>query len=202
VADTVEDVVARNLRRLRTARGWTQSDLALRMRGAGFANWRANRVTQVETQRRAVSLAELLMLSWVLGEPLARFVDGAGDVELPGGQAVALKDVQAIVAGDITGTGEPPRVSPGAPADELRRIARQLDLPVDVLEFLARSLYGHGFMEERDARTGDVTGMDKRSAQTKRGLATRTIAAELAGFLRGEGARERLHQGYLAATGG
>jgi transcriptional regulator with XRE-family HTH domain len=195
----LEDVIARNVARLRAARGWTQADLALRMRGLGFTNWQANRAAQIETLRRPVTLAEVLMLSWLFGEPLSALFDGDGLADLGHGATADLAAIRAIITGDVT--AELPEADPGADTGELRRIARNLGLSPDVLNWLAHSIYGRDFFAERDHRAGDTSGMGKRSVQTKRGNITRTMTAELAGVIRAQG-MDRVQRGYQAATGG
>src|SRR5450759_1906816 len=74
---------------------------------------------------------------------------------------------------------------------ELRKMATKLGLssPED-LDALARTLFGQAFHTEREARLGDVSGLSKRSAQTKRGHVSRALLADVEKYL-GEG-QERL----------
>jgi hypothetical protein len=71
--------------------------------------------------------------------------------------------------------------------EEIRKIAKKLDLTPAVLQFICRRKWRHGFIVERDMRAGDLTGLSKRSAQTKRGHVTRALSAELAADIERDG---------------
>jgi transcriptional regulator with XRE-family HTH domain len=201
VPDKIEHLIARNVIDLRNDRGWTQSELASRMRGAGFSNWQQNRVTQIETMRRPVALLEVIVLSWVFGVPLARLFQGDGDVEFPDGESVPLGRLQALVMGDVPSVRPVPWAHEGPATDELRKIAKQLDLPVHVVDWLATSVYKRPFIEEREVRLGDVSGLAKRSVQTKRGNVTRIMIGELSGYIMAQGGPGNMWRTYLASTG-
>lgn len=177
----LEHVMARAMIRLRTERGWTQADLAIRMQAAGCP-WTINRVTQLETLRRRVSLFEAVTLSWVFDVPIADLFAGNEDVETPDGGSAPLSDIRAAMSGQ--------NVRPQIDAlvlrpesvvnEETRKIASRLRVTPRELEQAARARFGRSFVEERDGRLGDTNGLPKRSVQTKRGHISRTLITEIA----------------------
>lgn len=193
----LEHVIARAMAELRLERGWTQADLAWRMSAMGL-NWGPNRVTQLETLRRPVSLFEVAALSWVFEVPVTDLVPGEQDIEAPDGKTVVpLSHVRAALTGDASVQRKEREASERQKSyvDELRRIAKGLDVEPRMLEWLSRRLFDRSFVDEREARIGDVSGMGKQSIRTKRGHATRAMTSEIRRHLESEGA-EKLHQEY------
>lgn len=191
----LEHVVALNMARLRVDRGWSQSDLAWRMRANG-CDWTLNRVTQTETLRRPVTLQEVVSLAWVFEVPMAELVAGDNSAEFPDGRAVSLDDIRRAITGD-TSTQTHSREHRERLFDrgEIRKMAKSLEVTPELLDWLARRLYGHSFVQERNERAGDLTGLPKRSAQTKRGHATRALVDEVRAYLDREG-RDHLAEAY------
>jgi transcriptional regulator with XRE-family HTH domain len=187
----LEHVIARNVAERRTDRGWTQADLAREMHTWGFT-WATNRVAQVETLRRPVSLLEVIGLAMVFDLPVQRLLDGDDQIALPDGREFPLAWLRKAVI-----EGQPKtrfsifspqyHLAVEAEYQDLRRMATKLGLsaPED-LDALARTLFGQAFHSEREARLGDVSGLSKRSAQTKRGHVSRALLAEVDEYL-GEG---------------
>ncbi|WP_433465797.1 helix-turn-helix domain-containing protein [Spirillospora sp. CA-128828] len=181
----IEHLIGRNLAELRRERGWKQSDLAWRMQTMGF-KWTPNHVTQIETHRRAVSLLEVTALSWVFEVPILRFLSGTEDIEMPDEKTVVpLTHVRAALSGDVS-------VQQQARADsdversnleEVRKIARTLEIEPRMLDWLAREMFDRPFSEERDARAGDLSYLPERSARSKRGHMSRTMTAEVRDFI-------------------
>jgi transcriptional regulator with XRE-family HTH domain len=173
----IEHVIARNVAELRAQQDATQHDLAERMRVAGFG-WQSNRVAQIETLRRPVSLLEVVGLSRVFGVTVARLLAGDDEIELPSGKTMPLLAVRDAL---LTEPEALPDLTPdeserrSAGHDDLRKLAKSLDLDVNDLQVLSYRMWGWGFWYERARRLGDVSGLNKRSAQTKRGHITRQI---------------------------
>lgn len=94
----LEHVIARNMAEMRLERGWTQADLARRVSAFGL-RWTPNRVTQLETLRRPVSLFEITALAWTFAVPLPRLLGGDDLVKLPAGGTVPLSRFRAAFAG-------------------------------------------------------------------------------------------------------
>lgn len=210
----LEHVIARTVAEMRTDRGWTQAQLAFEMRARGFM-WATNRVAQLETLRRPVSLLEVIALAMVFNVPVKRLLDGDDWIALPDGGQVSLFVLREALTGDV-----PPltrSVMSDASArdqedhlvdfEDLRKMAAKLglDVPSD-LEAFAYRIFGLGFQNERARRLGDVSGLSKRSAQTKRGHVSRALLAEIADYL-GEGQQRldrinALHTTTEATEGG
>ena len=184
----LEHVIARNVTELRTDHGWTQADLAREMRAWGFT-WATNRVTQLETLRRPVSLLEVIGLAMVFDLPVQRLLDGEDKIALPDGRPFPLAWLRKAVIEGRPKTRFPifsaqHHLAGEADYQELRRMAAKLGLstPED-LDALARTLFGQPFHNEREARLGDITGLSKRSAQTKRGHVSRALLADVEKYL-------------------
>lgn len=166
---------------LRNERGWTQADLAWRMKVMG-CNWTANRVTQVETLRGKVSLYEVVALTWLFEVPMTRLLAGDDNVEFPNGEgSVYLGKVRAALTGDnsIQVTARDQSQVWRQDMEEIRKIAKGLGIFAGMLDWIAREKWGHAFTVERDERAGDVSGLPKRAASAKRGHATRAMIAEV-----------------------
>lgn len=69
----IRNIVGLEIRRIREAKGWSQSDLA---RSLQLAGWDVDRtvLTKIELRRRCVTDYELLILAKVLGATLDAFV--------------------------------------------------------------------------------------------------------------------------------
>jgi len=195
----LEHVIARAMAELRLEKGWTQADLARRMTEVGLS-WTPNRVTQLETLRRPVSLYEVAALSWVFEVPVTRLLPGYDRIEAPDGKTVIpLADIRASLAGHkVVHVPGRVRTVVGGYDDEIRKVAQRLDLEPRMLDWLARRLYGRTFIEEREARLGpDIADLPKQSARTKRGHITRTLITDVSRLL-DETGREALLEEFMA----
>ena len=74
---TIDEVVGRRILKLRTEEGWSQDEVARRMRENGFKDWTRSVVAAIENGGRRVGLGELVGLSIVFWEPLAALVGPA-----------------------------------------------------------------------------------------------------------------------------
>ena len=195
-AVALEHAVARNIRDLRVAREWSQADLASYMRVNGFP-WQPNRVAQVETLRRPVTTLELAGLTWVFGVPVTDLLAGDDDVTLPDGGSVPLTRIREALSGAVGRTVNRTTVrrpsGAGQTDEEVRKIAARLSVSTPLVNWLAQRMWGQSFAAERDRRAGDLTGLSSRSAQTKRGHATRALISEASAYLdeHGRAALER-----------
>lgn len=201
----LEHVIARNVAELRNKRGTTQPQLAEMMRTVGFG-WQSNRVAQIETLRRPVSLLEVVGLSRVFGVTVSRLLAGDDEIDLPSGITMPLADVRGALLTDYEGElVSAVREMAGRHAtarDELRKVAKGLGLEVNDLEALAYRLWGRSFLDERERRLGDVLGLSKRSAQTKRGHVTRGLLADANAYLgQGQQRVDRLNEVRAAEFG-
>ena len=184
----LEHVMARNVAELRTEHGWTQAELAREMHDWGFT-WATNRVAQLETLRRPVSLLEVIGLAMVFDLPVERLLAGDDKIALPDGREFFLAWVRKALTEGRPKTSysifsAQHHLAVEADYQELRKMASKLGLstPED-LDALARTLFGQAFHTEREARLGDITGLSKRSAQTKRGHVSRELLAAVKEYL-------------------
>ncbi len=189
MSSRLEHVIARNVAELRAEHNATQPDLAGRMRANGFG-WSTNRVAQIETLRRPVSLLEVVGLARVFFVPVSRLLAGDDDVDLPSGATWPLAVVRDALAGksrvEIRPATKQELDAYRADSEDLRKMAAKLGLRSKDLDTLAYRVFGQSFRAEREARTGDVSGLSKRSAQTKRGHVSRALLAAVEDYL-GEG---------------
>ena len=182
----LEHVIARNVAELRTERGVTQADVALEMREYGFT-WQSNRVAQIETLYRTVSLIDVIGLAWVFHVPVSRLFGGDDneDITLPNGRLIKLWFLRESLT-DANADPKPMRyfVDVHTAVAEGVKMSTKLGLHSALdLDTLAQRVFGKSFQAEREARLGDVTGLSKRSAQTKRGHVSRALLAELDDYL-------------------
>lgn len=200
----LEHVIARNVAELREEHGATQSELAAKMRANGF-NWQTNRVAQLETLRRPVSLLEVVGLSYVFGVDVGRLLAGGEDVDLPDGSTLPLERVRNALAGK----GPAFTIREATPeelqehktsVDDLRKIAKRLSVPPNVVDAAAYRVFGQSLRAEREQRLGDVSGLSAGAAQTKRGHVTRGLVAALDEWLQA-GGREQLESDIAKARG-
>jgi hypothetical protein len=209
----LEHVIARNVAELRAERspawlprltpgpGSTQTDLAEAMCMVGF-RWQANRVAQIETLRRPVSLLEVVGLSRAFGVPVSRLLSGEDEIDLPTGISVPLAAIRAALAGEPVSPDEwQVAERRNAARDELRKVAKRLDLDWQDLQRVSYDMWQLPFFTAREKNLGDVSGLSKRSAQTKRGHVTRALLAEMADFL-GEGQQRLDILEEIRTTGG
>ena len=156
------------------------------MRANGFT-WSTNRVAQIETLHRPVSLLEVVGLSAVFFVPVSRLLAGDDEIDLPSGDTWPLSVVREALAGPVNGVG-PVEIHAAtkqeledyrASGEDLRKMAAKLGLRTEDLDALAYRVFGQSFRAEREARTGDVSSLTKRSAQTKRGHVSRALLAAI-----------------------
>lgn len=182
----IEHVIARNVTELRAERGTTQTDVAEAMRRIGF-RWQANRVAQIETLRRPVALVEVVGLARVFGVPVFRLLSGEGEIDLPTGTTAPLAAIRAALAGEPISPEEwQVAERRNAARDELGKVGKRVDLGWEDLQRVSYAMWKMPFFTARELNLGDVSGLSKRSVQTKRGHVTRALLAEISNFL-GEG---------------
>ena len=82
-----EQIAARQLRLLRQGRGWSQLDVAEKMRAYGY-QWSQATVTRLEAATRPIRLNELTDLAALYGAPVAQFLESGA----PGGDLADLEE--------------------------------------------------------------------------------------------------------------
>jgi transcriptional regulator with XRE-family HTH domain len=97
----LERLLAGRLRELRTALGWSQREVAIRMRAFGF-DWSQTNVSKIEAGTRGVRVNEAAAFALLFDVPLGELLDAAG----PGPQAAVGETERAIrerIAAEILG---------------------------------------------------------------------------------------------------
>jgi transcriptional regulator with XRE-family HTH domain len=191
-------VVGRNCKRIRSAIGVTQDELAERARLVGL-RWTASAVGDFEAGRSAPSFATVLAVGMALqialedtaeqrnetpqwGVTLADLLEGDGSVALTDRMAVPTRLLAAACRGQIFAFADPRstreffadagKVIPLGGLTE-HRLAKRLGMSTFVLASLSAELWQHTFSEERDRRAGPDAN------QQKRGRVSRELRAEL-----------------------
>ncbi|SER80239.1 Helix-turn-helix domain-containing protein [Pedococcus cremeus] len=144
-----EERFTANLRRLREAKGWSQNELATRMRGRGWESFRQTTVSRLEKGEQSVRIGEARALADLLGVT----VDDMALTESAEAQAIAElraaieECTKALDRIDTYGQYLPQAqadvrrliaTTPNAPAD-LRAVAQSV-LTADPLTTLTRAL--------------------------------------------------------------
>jgi transcriptional regulator with XRE-family HTH domain len=92
------EVIGRNIRRIREASGWSQDQLAARLRQGGFDMTRSS-VAALERAGRSFDVAELLLLCMALTSTPEELLAGDGPVRITEAAEVDLKSLRRAVAG-------------------------------------------------------------------------------------------------------
>ena len=103
-APTAEALAGRLLRLLRESRGWSQKQVAERMRAYGYS-WNQSTITRIESASRPLRLNELADLAILFGVPVAQLLerdpllgeeDGVEDLDR---EIIRLKEERAHLVG-------------------------------------------------------------------------------------------------------
>jgi hypothetical protein len=188
---TLEELIGRNVERLRTAAGARQEDVAAAAKAHGLT-WGRSSVANLEAGRAATSAVEFMLLPSIMraatGQPTA-LADLLAPVD---GKAttVDLTDVIAVKASTLAlsltagAAGIPLRaLQVVADADEAtQKAARKLGITPEQAAAVALKLWGRRLSDVRDARAAARTpkGASPRSVQAIRGQVSRELIAELA----------------------
>ncbi|MGO9298410.1 MAG: helix-turn-helix domain-containing protein [Streptosporangiaceae bacterium] len=110
------DVLARNVRIARAARGIGQQELAARMRTLGYDAWLHQTVGNVERGKRRIIAEEVLGLAFALETSVGALLDPSRDdrlIALPAGHLVTvgtvLRSVRHFNDGMVSWDGDEPR---------------------------------------------------------------------------------------------
>jgi hypothetical protein len=187
--DELDAALARRLRAALENQGLRREDIAQLMTGLGF-RWTGNTVTQVITDRRALSVLELAGVCEVLKRPLGELL-GRQHVGLPSGAVSSVDVVSALThgrsdwrahrRGELTPAEQSDyeRFFPPEHDEATIKAARRLGVaPFRVLE-AAVDLWGHTLASERDRRVIPADDDTPRALQARRGHATRALIDEL-----------------------
>ncbi len=187
--DELDAVIAQRLAEVLEDEGLRREDVAQAMTRLGF-RWTGNRVTQVVTRRRSLSLLELAGLCCALRRPVDDFLSGTDAIPLPAGGSVEVEDVrQALAHGAWVWASKAETYSRvrSAYADYMEasiKAARRLGVSPETVDAASRELWGHVLGQERDRRVGRADGESRRTLQARRGHVTRELMSELSEHLR------------------
>lgn len=185
--DGLDELLARRLRELIAAQRLRHQDLADGMRVLGFA-WTSNRVTQVITGRRGLSLLEVAGLCELLRRPLSDLIGRSGDVALPEGSVRASELLNALSGkpGLWRGRGEARRLLRSWD-ETTAKTARRIGSTPDEVLAASYALWGRDLAEERDHRVeaeqAATSEDDPRRLRARRGHVTRALVEELRAHL-------------------
>lgn len=191
--DELDGVVAQRLRALLDDKGMRQQDLAAGLRTLGF-NWTPNRVAQVVTGRRPLSLLEAAGICETLGIPLADLLGSAGEVKLPShSSSFPVADIaEAIRSGGGKWEERGAVRALFGPVqrefEEARtKAARRLGVAPEEVDAASINLWGRPLGAERDGRikSDDVdlnAPENRRTLQARRGHASRALIEELRSY--------------------
>ncbi|MCM3886114.1 helix-turn-helix transcriptional regulator [Frankia sp. R82] len=193
VAVSMTSNIAERLRRLRTDSGLTQAEIAGRATRWGLS-WKPSTVAALETEQRALTGPELLLLPAILGCPLVEIVAAEDDmIEIAPGLVLTGATVHQLVrstqAWDTTAPFGPDVRPPGPSTarqalEAERQAARKLGVPVERVLDASMWLWGNSLTAQRDAETArDVeargNAVDGRGLQALRGHVTRRLLAAI-----------------------
>jgi len=195
---TLDEVVGRNLRRLREAAGLTADEVASAIRLRGLP-WSRSVITTVENGRKTLDLGEFVILASYFGSD--ELLAGSGSVLVTSEREGSLGAVRSVLAGQSqearpSRPSRLPALPPGltdALADLNRRrieseqndaeqkAARKLGETAERVATFAFNLWGHSLTDERERRARDRANPDAppRTLQAVRGRVTRELVAEL-----------------------
>lgn len=179
---TLGMTVASNVKALRSARAWSQKDLAERLTQIG-GSWNRQTLGMLESRGvRAERLGDLYMLCAAFGVPLSRLLEGDAKVEVVPAHHVKLADVHETLAAARPDPAPVPTNSPGSlradDPEEVRRLAQRLDMSIEELRSRTREVTD-GVEDSpsvvRDFLAGIDASTPRQTARAKRGHATRGL---------------------------
>jgi hypothetical protein len=184
--DGLDEAVAKGLRALLDEADMRHEDLARAMTNLGF-RWNANRVTQIVTGRRPMSLLELAGVYAVLRRPVGDLVGDKGEVELPGGWIEVALVQRALTRGGHAWVSKRKVESALRDAFAEReeaglKAAKRLGRTAAEIDAASRKLWGLSLAAERDRRVeerADEPSKTPRALQARRGHVTRALVEEL-----------------------
>lgn len=201
-AQTIGQIVGRNLAQLREKQKQTQQEAAVFLRTEGLA-WTAANIASIESGRReTIDVGTLTVLAYAYRVPLSRLFEGEGYMRLAAEVTVHLGSYRAWLDGtDLEGRQGLVRTNPlileltglaarkhieAMPADSRfsfradAELADRLGLePKDVYQAAERLWDGRTLHEERDRRLAELGEMTPNQRRTRRGHITRQLAKEL-----------------------
>lgn len=156
--DTVGDLIARNLRRIRSIRRLPQSEIAGRMAARGW-NWTAAKISLIEGGKRGLSLDEVADLCAALEVPLADLLS-VGDL--------AVTDEIAYRARVLTGTNDLSGFTAAAGLREATEAAKRAEALRRIEGRIARALFDADTATNRERVADIASGLFDHDVLTER----------------------------------
>jgi transcriptional regulator with XRE-family HTH domain len=193
-ARTFGQVVGANVQRLREAQGWTQEELARRLRAFGLHWTRANLASVESGRRQQIDLASLVLIALAMDAPASELLAGdPEEISVGGGTSVNLHHTREWLAGrqplgpgyvgQSSGGQSGLRIAKqqalradGVADDADERAALRLGLTIDEVLASAKRLWGRTLTAERDARAAKAEGCERTAV---RGHITRQLMTEI-----------------------
>ncbi|MGO1827044.1 MAG: helix-turn-helix domain-containing protein [Corynebacterium variabile] len=175
--------VAAAVKEAREARNWRQKDVLDVARRFG-ANWSDNAISEIEAGRRRGDTADVLAILCMVFDTDAATLLGSRKFEFAGHESTGKEMLDALNGqSELDASPELPghaRFGGDNPI-EVQRMAGKLGVNEDDLRALVMAVYGKGRrpIEVRDELAGVEQNDTSRSAQAKRGHASRKILREL-----------------------
>jgi transcriptional regulator with XRE-family HTH domain len=161
---TAEDVVGRRVKSLRSARGWSQQELATRMSDRGFS-WRQTTVAKTEAADRPIRINEAQGLAVVFGITVNDLLTIPVDDYEMAGAAVRLTELRALADQTNQRVMELQRTKDRVDSDLQAAMAEYKEL-IDQIDEQQRE---YGEIAERVRRQqGEVSGEQERSEAPER----------------------------------
>lgn len=175
---TVGQSVGENLYRLRVKAVESQSDCAKRVNEWGM-NWAQSHVSTFESGKRsAVTVEELMILSWAYNVPMSEWFEGTGTLGVGNVDNASRSEVRIALQGK-----RPTRVivdfseAEDTSADD--SIARSMGIDSEAVQEMAVDLWGHTATTERDRRLSEHKGKTPKELRTLRGGMTKRLRREI-----------------------
>jgi transcriptional regulator with XRE-family HTH domain len=194
----IDQVLGRNLERLRKEKGWSQDDLVSRGWQVGLP-WSRSTIAALESGKRAVELGEVVLLALILNSTVAELLAG-DDVTLVGEETrIWLDDVRLVLMSDQQAAQESfpdihTRVSKVRALDGYNRVmlsangeaeqkaARKFGVTPLTIAQAAYDIWGRSLTDERNLQVEQLDCVDEtstRQVQALRGHVTRQLLDEI-----------------------
>lgn len=197
--DSIDVFIGKRVAALRAQNGWTQSqmrDLAVRY----GVEWSQSTISEIESgKRRSDRLEVLAVLCSMFSLSLEELLVGDDDVMLS--RPWNLQELRDGLRGELEPAAEKPgtRRLGGDNPVEVQRMAGKLGFTEEQLWWAVAAVYGRERrpIALRDEMAGVSQTDTSRSAQAKRGHATRRILKEINDAIDHEGREELLKRGSV-----
>jgi transcriptional regulator with XRE-family HTH domain len=194
----IDQVLGRNLERLRKEKGWSQDDLVSRGWQVGLP-WSRSTIAALEGGRRSVELGEVVLVALVLDSSVAELLAGDDLATVGDGTRMALEQVRQVLMSTprsaqthfpgifrrvsrVHGQDKFSRVMLSANGEAEQKAARSLGITPKMLAQAAYDLWGRSLTEERNVQVDELTAdgtSSARQVQALRGHVTRRLLDEI-----------------------